>query len=300
MGLAFGDYDGDGRLDVLVTNDTMPNFLFHNQGDGTFREEGVTAGVAYNEDGAAVSAMGVDFRDYDNDGREDVFITTLTNQSFSLLRNTGGQFANLSSASGIASASLPWTGWGAGLYDFNNDGWKDAFVACGHVQVNAELTSSRQSRQPNLLFLGAENGSFSAATLSAPAFHRGVAFGDFDRDGRMDAVVTRLNQAPLVLKNVTRSAGHWVELRLVGSRSNRDGIGALVAVKTPAGKQWNRVTTAVGYSSSSERIVHFGLGRETDLQSIEIVWPSGDAQRCEGMPVDRLITVREGSSCGPR
>ena len=299
MGLAFGDYDGDGRLDVLVTNDTMPNFLFHNQGDGTFREEGVAAGVAYNEDGAAVSAMGVDFRDYDNDGREDVFITTLTNQSFSLLRNTGGQFAYLSSASRIASASLPWTGWGVGLYDFNNDGWKDAFVACGHVQVNAELTSSRQSRQPNLLFLGAGDGSFSAATLSAPAFHRGVAFGDFDRDGRMDAVVTRLNQAPLVLKNVTRGAGHWVELRLVGSRSNRDGIGTLVAVETPAGKQWNRVTTAVGYSSSSDRIVHFGLGRETDLQSIEIVWPSGETQRCEGMPVDRLLTVREGSSCEP-
>ena len=189
MGVAFGDYDGDGRLDVMVTNDTMPNFLFHNQGDGTFREVGLTAGVAYNEDGNAVSAMGLDFRDYDNDGRDDAFITTLTNESFSLLRNIGGgQFANLSSPSRIASASMPWTGWGVGLYDFNNDGWKDAFVACGHVQDNAELTSSRQSRQPNILFLNAGNGAFSAGTLSAPAFHRGVAFGDFDRDGRMDAV----------------------------------------------------------------------------------------------------------------
>src|SRR5260370_29902675 len=193
----------------MVTNVTIPNYLFHNQGDGSFREEGVAAGVAYNEDGAAVSAMGVDFRDYDNDGREDVFITTLTNESFSLLRNTGGRFANLSSASRIASASLPWTGWGVGLYDFNNDGWKDAFVACGHVQVNAELTSSRQSLQPNLLFLCAGNGSFSAATLSAPAFHRGVAVGDFDRDGRMGAVVTRFNQPPLILTNITRRAGHW-------------------------------------------------------------------------------------------
>ena len=299
MGVAFGDYDGDGRLDVMVTNDTMPNFLFHNLGDGTFREVGLAAGIAYNEDGNAVSAMGLDFRDYDNDGRDDAFITTLTNESFSLLRNIGSQFTNLSSPSRIASGSMPWTGWGVGLYDFNNDGWKDAFVACGHVQDNAELTSSRQSRQPNLLFLNAGNGSFSTSTLSAPAFHRGVAFGDFDRDGRVDAVVTRLNQAPLVLKNVTRGAGHWVDLKLVGARSNRDGIGAVIAIKTPAGKQWNRVTTAVGYSSSSDRIVHFGLGRETVVQSIEIAWPSGEKQRCEGVAADRLITIREDAQCGP-
>jgi Tfp pilus assembly protein PilF len=301
MGVAFGDYDGDGRLDVIVTNDTMPNFLFHNQGDGTFREVGLAAGIAYNEDGNAVSAMGLDFRDYDNDGREDAFITTLTNESFSLLRNMGdGQFANLSSPSRIASASMPWTGWGVGLYDFNNDGWKDAFVACGHVQDNAELTSSRQSRQPNLLFLNAGNGTFSPEALSAPAFHRGVAFGDFDRDGRMDAVVTRLNQAPLLLRNVTRGAGHWIELKLVGTRSNRDGIGAAISIKTPAGKQWNRVTTSVGYSSSSDRVVHFGLNRETVVQSMDIVWPSGVKQRCEGVAADRLITIREGSSCDRR
>ena len=172
MGVAFGDYDGDGRLDVMVTNDTMPNFLFHNLGDGTFREVGLAAGIAYNEDGNAVSAMGLDFRDYDNDGRDDAFITTLTNESFSLLRNIGGQFSNLSSPSRIASASMPWTGWGVSLYDFNNDGWKDAFVACGHVQDNAELTSSRQSRQPNLLFLNAGNGTLSLnggpASLSDP------------------------------------------------------------------------------------------------------------------------------------
>jgi hypothetical protein len=194
---------------------------------------------------------------------------------------------------------MPWTGWGVGLYDFNNDGWKDVFVACGHVQDNAELTSSRQSRQPNVVFLNAGNGSFSAETLSAPAFHRGVAFGDFNRDGRMDAVVTRLNQAPLVLKNVTRGAGHWIELKLVGTRSNRDGIGAAISIKTAAGKQWNRVTTAVGYSSSSDRIVHFGLGRETMVQSIEIAWPSGEKQQCEGVKADRLIIIREDAQCGP-
>src|ERR1041384_1230788 len=145
----------------MVTNDTMPNFLFHNLGDGRFREEGLAAGIAYNEDGNTVSAMGADFRDYDNDGRDDLFFSTLTNEGFSLFRNVGGRFANLSAPSRVASASLPWTGWGAGMFDFNNDGLKDIFVACGHVQDNSELTSSRQSKQPNLMLLNRGNGRFS-------------------------------------------------------------------------------------------------------------------------------------------
>jgi Flp pilus assembly protein TadD len=297
MGVAFGDYDGDGLLDVMVTNDTMPNFLFHNLGNGRFREEAIPAGVAYNEDGAAVSAMGVDFRDYDNDGREDLIVTTLTNEAFSVLRNLGGRFANLSSPSRIATASLPWTGWGVGMYDFNNDGWKDIFVACGHVQDNAELTSSRQSKQPNLLLLNHGNGTFSPTLLSYAAFHRGVAFGDFDRDGRIDIVVSRIHDKPLVLKNSTEGAGHWLELRLIGNRSNRDGIGSRIAVTTDAGSQWNRVTTAVGYSSSSDRIAHFGLGRDRVARRIEIEWPAGETQRCNDVAADRLIVVHEGKDC---
>ena len=297
MGAAFGDYDGDGRVDVMVTNDTMPDFLFHNLGNGQFREEALPAGVAYNEDGSAVSAMGVDFRDYDNDGREDLIVTTLTNEGFSLLRNVGGRFANLSSPSRIASASLPWTGWGVGLYDFNNDGWKDIFVACGHVQDNAELTSSRQSKQPNLVLLNNGNGAFSPALVSYAAFHRGAAFGDFDRDGRVDVVVARINDKPLLLWNTTPGAGHWLELKLVGKRSNRDGIGARIAVTTDSSTQWNRVTTAVGYSSSSDRVAHFGLGRDNVARRIEIDWPSGEKQKCTEVPADRMVVIQEGAGC---
>jgi len=297
--VAFGDYDGDGRMDVVVTNDTMPNFLFRNLGNGTFREEALTTGVAYNEDGVAVSAMGVDFRDYDNDGREDLIVTTLTNEGFSLLRNLGGRFADLSSASRVASSSLPWTGWGVGLYDFNNDGWKDIFAACGHVQSNAELTSSRQSKQPNLVLLNRGDGTFSQASLSFAAFHRGVAFGDFDRDGKVDLVVTRINDKPLLLRNTTSGAGHWLELKLAGTHSNRDGIGARIAVTTDVGTQWNRVTTAVGYSSSSDRIVHFGLGRNRIARRIEIDWPSGGKQKCTDVPGDTMVIVHEGTGCTP-
>ena len=297
MGLAFGDYDGDGRLDVMVTNDTVPSFLFHNLGNGRFREEGLAAGVAYNEDGAAVSAMGVDFRDYDNDGREDLIITTLTNEGFSLLRNVGGRFVNLSSPSRVAAASLPWTGWSVGMYDFNNDGLKDIFAACGHVQDNAELSSSRQSKQPNLLLLNNGDGTFLPASLSFAAMHRGAAFADFDRDGKLDVVVTRIADQPLLLRNTTPGAGHWLEMKLVGTRSNRDAIGARIAITTDAGKQWNRVTSTVGYSSSSELLVHFGLGRESVVRHLEIEWPSGTRQRCDSVPADRLIVVREDAAC---
>ena len=165
MGIAFGDYDHDGRLDVFVANDTVPNFLFHNEGGGKFKEVAMAAGVAYNDDGVALSSMGVDFRDYDNDGREDLFITALSNETYPLFRNLGnGQFADMTHPSGIGRVTLPWTGWSAGVFDFNNDGWKDIFAAGGHVMDNAELTSSRRSRQPNLVLVN-NGGKFEASTL---------------------------------------------------------------------------------------------------------------------------------------
>jgi Tfp pilus assembly protein PilF len=296
MGVVFGDYDGDGRLDVFVANDSMPNFLFHNEGNGKFRETALEAGVALNADGNARSSMGADFRDYDNDGREDLWITDLTNERFSLFRNIGqAQFADMSGLSRIASLSLPWSGWSTGAFDFNNDGYKDFFVAAGNVIDNAEAISSRQSRQPNLLFLNRGGGKFNLQLLPGDAFHRGTAFGDFDRDGRMDAVVTRLNESPVVLRNVTRSAGHWLALRLVGARSNRDGIGARVHVMAASGEQWNRVTTSVGYAGSSDRTVHFGLGPDTSVTEIEIEWPSGLRQTLRDVAADRFLTIEEGA-----
>ncbi len=293
MGVAFGDYDGDGRLDVFVANDSMPNSLFHNKGGGRFEESALAAGVAYNDDGMALSSMGVDFRDYDNDGREDLFVTALSNETFPLFRNMGGVFADMTHPSGIGRASLPWAGWSAGMFDFNNDGFKDIFCANGHVMDNAELTSGRQSRQPNLVFVNRGDGRFDVQKLPGEALHRGAAFGDFDRDGRVDVLVTRLNEQPVVLRNRSATSFHWIALRLVGTRSNRDGIGALVHLTTGAGEQWNRVTTSVGYGCSSDRIVHFGLGGETAVRRIEIAWPSGTKQVLENVPADRRLTIRE-------
>jgi hypothetical protein len=294
MGVAFGDSDDDGRLDVFVANDTVPNFLFRNQGDGTFAEEALQAGVAYNPDGGASSSMGVDFRDYDNDGREDLFVTVLTNERFLLFRNTGrGEFADMSGMSRVASSSLPWTGWSAGIFDFNNDGLKDLFSANGNVNDNSEKISSVKARQPNVVFLNRGNGGFDAQPLPGDAFYRGAAFGDFDRDGRVDVVVTRLNEAPVVLRNDTRPAGHWLGLQIVGTSSNRDGIGAKVRLRTAARDQWNRVTTSVGYGGSSDRVAHFGLGSEDAAEAVEIEWPSGLRQTIVRPGVDRYIRVVE-------
>jgi Tfp pilus assembly protein PilF len=293
MGVTFGDYDGDGLIDVFVTNDTVRNYLFRNNGNGTFEEVGLAAGVALNADGAAVSSMGADFRDYDNDGREDIFVTDLTNERFLLFRNTGkGQFADVSGPSRIAALSLPWTGWSTGFFDFNNDGLKDIFVAAGNVTDNAELTSSRASRQPNLLFLN-RGRVFDLQQLPGAAFHRGAAFGDFNRDGRIDVVLTRLNEPALLLENVTDPVGHWLDIQLEGRRSNRQGIGAKIHIFSRSGEQWNRVTTSVGYGGSSDRTVHFGLGKDTAVDRLEIYWPSGLKQSLHDVAADRYIKIIE-------
>jgi hypothetical protein len=293
MGVAFADYDGDGRVDVFVANDTVPNSLFHNEGDGTFREAGFLAGVAMNEDGRALSSMGADFRDVDNDGRPDLFVTALTNETFPLYRNLGkGIFADATYRTKIGAATLALSGWGAGAYDFDNDGRKDLFAACGDVQDNTEVYSSRKSRQSNLVLAGAA-GAFAPKEIGPAAMHRGAAFADLDGDGRVDAVVTALGGRPLLLRNVAGGGNHWLGLRLTGVRSNRDAIGARVHIVTASGEQWNHVTTAVGYASSSEKAVHFGLGKENRVKLVEIAWPSGAVQRLENAAADRYMNVTE-------
>ena len=289
MGVAFGDFDGDGRLDIFVANDTMPNFLFQNEG-GRFRDIALEAGVAYCEDGKAVSSMGVDFRDFDNDGREDLFIAALSDESFPLFRGGADHFTDATDAIGLSAT--PFTGWSTGMFDFNNDGWKDLFVAAGHVMDNAEMSSSRKSRQPDLIFLNRGGRKFDLQSLPGEALHRGAAFGDFDHDGRVDAVVTRLNEPPLVLRNVTEG-GNWVEFALLGRKSNREGIGATIHIATSAGQQWNRVTTSTGYGGSSDRIVHFGLGAATLVSNVEIRWPSGVIQNLSAVAANQILTVQE-------
>lgn len=294
MGVAIADYDRDGWPDVFIANDTLPNFLLHNEHGDRFTEAAMQAGVALNDDGKALSAMGVDFRDLDNDGADDLVITALTNETFPYFRNTGkGFFVDLTYSSRIGAASLAFSGWGVGCFDFNNDGWKDVLIAGGDVQDNTEAYSSRQSKQQNLLLLNSGKGSFQASLVGAPSLHRGVAFADFDRDGHVDAVITRLGQPPVFLHNASRNANGWLDLKLVGRRSNRDAIGARISIETPALVQTNHVTTSVGYASSSELVVHFGLGAYHRVNTIVIEWPSGKKQSIKNMTGDRRITVAE-------
>ncbi len=283
MALAFADYDGDGWLDMMVANDTTPNFLFHNERNGTFTEVGLAAGIAYNDDGLALSSMGVDFRDADNDGRPDLFITALANETFPLYRNLGrGLFLDVTYPSKIGQATLPWSGWGAGMYDIDNDGWKDLFTANGDVNDNTESFSSRKSRQPNAVLWNQGGKTFRAESLPSPALYRGAAFGDLDGDGAIDVVVTRLNEAPVMLKNESAQGRHWIGFRVP--------LGTMVRIRTAAGEQWNHATAAVGYASSSDPVVHFGLGAEKTVLEAEITFSGGKIRRLFNLAGDHYLT----------
>jgi hypothetical protein len=308
MGVAFADYDHDGLMDVFVANDTMPNFLFHNEGGGEFREVGLRSGVALNDDGRAVSAMGADFRDYNNDGWDDLFVTALAGETFPLFRNRGkGLFEDTTHSSRVGRAVARWSGWSNGIVDLNNDGFKDLFVARGDVQDNAEATSSRKTLEPNSVLANQGDGTFADVSVQAgesfqqAGQHRGAAFGDFDGDGRVDVVVTRLNGRAELFRNTSPARNHWLGLKLVGRRSNRDGIGARVHIVSSSGaEQWNHVTTSVGFACSSDRILHFGLGKDAFLKRVEIVWPSGTRQELENPTPDGLLTVVEPNSSASR
>ena len=301
MGVAFLDFDQDGRLDVFVANDTAPNFLFRNEGKGRFREVGLQAGVAFNENGQAVSSMGVDARDLDNDGREDLFVAAMASETFPLFRNLGkGLFTDITYLSGLGRQSLPVTGWSNGIFDFNNDGLKDLFVACSSIDNNTEMFSPRKSRQPNMVLANLGGLRFLDVSARAGAdfrqagAHRGVAFGDFDRDGRVDAAVSRIGERAELFRNTSATGNHWLALRLRGRRSNRDGLGALVHVVGRSGReQWNRVTTSTGYGCSSDRTVFFGMGKDAVARSMEIRWPGGARQKLRDVACDRYLAIDE-------
>ena len=301
MGVAFGDYDGDGDPDVLVANDAVPNFLFRNDG-GTFVEVGLAAGVGFNDDGRALSSMGVDLRDVDNDGRDDVFVTALANETFPLYRNMGrGQFMDVTYPSGIGKSTLRLSGWGNAILDLDNDGWKDLFAAAGDVQDNSELFSSLASKQRSIVLLN-ERGSFRATAAGATdGLHRGAAFADVDGDGAVDVILSRLGDKPVLLRNASPTR-QWIAFKLVGLASNRDGIGARVRLSSGGGEQWNHMTTSVGYASSSHAPVHFGLGSRTEIAFAEVHWPSGVVQRLAGseLKVNSVMTVKEPAANLPR
>jgi hypothetical protein len=298
MGVGVADYDLDGRPDLFVTNDASYNFLFHNTG-AKFEEVAFETGVALPEDGNFISGMGLDFRDFNNDGYPDIAYVALNNQTFPLLQNTGkGDFKEVTTPSGMREASLRMAGYCAALYDFDNDGWKDLFVTRGHVEAmpvpGADIDQfNTVFRNPGL------RGKWTALTEkagfdSAPGGrHRGCAFGDLDGDGRVDIVATALAADAEIWMNRSEKSGHWLEIALQGTKSNRDGIGALVEVVTKSGAQYNHMTTSVGYASSSDGPVHFGLGNDTTAQTVEIHWPSGIVQTLSNVDTDRIIKVTE-------
>ena len=302
MSVSFADYDGDGFLDAFVANDTTRNFLFHNLGGKRFEEVGSLAGVAYGSNGAALSGMGSDFRDVNNDGLPDIWHTAVEFETFPLYANRGrGDFVDWTTNSGLARLTSQMSGWGNGIVDFDNDGWKDLFVARSNVLDNISgLVAERQYPERNSVFRNLGNGKFEDVSFAAgkdfarEAPHRGVAFGDLDNDGRVDAVVTVLNGAVKLFRNISGDNNHWILLKLVGSKSNKVGIGAQIRITTEDGRsQWNEVTTAVGYASSSDSRVHFGLGPNRRIKEIEIRWPSGIRQVLRDLEANRILIVQE-------
>ncbi len=300
MGAAVADVDGDGWPDIFVANDTEPNFLFRNQGNGQFEEVAMKWGVALNQFGSPVSSMGVDFRDIDNDGRPDLFITDLTNEGWMLFRNAGSHFEDIADSSRIGLLSLRFGGWSNVIADFNNDGWKDLFAAAGHAMDNLASAEKGDYAQPNQLFLNQGNRTFTDATpkeghgISQPGPHRGAAVVDFDNDGRLDLVVTALGEKARLFQNITPDPGHWLIVNLKGTSSNRDGLGAILRLETPEGRiQWNQATQSVGFASSSDPRIHFGLGRESQIRRLDIHWPSGKKQLLENLSCDRILVVEE-------
>lgn len=296
MSAAFADYDADGWIDAFVTNDTLPNFLFRNLGNGRFEETALLAGAGLTINGKAISSMGAEFRDYDNDGRPDLHVTALAGETFPLFHNDGGgQFNDRTGPSGLGRATLRRSGWGNVLADLDNDGWKDLFTANSHVNDRIEAFEAHQYREPNSVFRNAGNGTFRdissdlGAGFQTPRAHRGAVAVDLNNDGRLDIVTTSLGDRPEIWENRTEGVNRWLAVKLIGTRSNRDGIGARVHI----GRQMNTMTTAQGYASSAHVPVHFGLGALERIDRIEVVWPNGTRQLLDNVATKQTVVVKE-------
>jgi hypothetical protein len=306
LGIAINDSDGDGWPDIAVANDAVAQQLLRNNGKGAFKEEGLADGIAFDDDGRTFSGMGIAFDDYNNDGAPDLVITTLADQKYALFRNRNGAYDYVTGQSGLGDISLRHSGWGIGWLDYDNDGWKDLFVAQSHVMDNIEQTEPGIHYAEAPLLARNVGGRFAdVSTNSGEPFHqtmaaRGSAVGDLNNDGLEDLAINCNECNAKILMN-GGNENHWLTVNTVGSISNRDGLGARVHIVSEAGvQQWGYVSRAGSYLSSKDKRVHFGLGPERKVRLLEVIWPSGTVQKLMNVAADRIITVREPPKAGDR
>jgi hypothetical protein len=302
LGVVWGDYDNDGWPDLYVANDTGPNFLYHNNHDGTFTDQGMLAGAALSSEGDAEGSMGVDFGDYDHDGRLDIFVTNFADQEDNLYHNLGAKgFDDVSWKAGVAKASYPYVKWGTGFFDFDNDGWLDLFVASGHVYPQMDqLEGVARYKEPLLLHMNNHDGTFTESAAAAGlgavpvASRRGAAFGDVANDGNVDVLLLNVGETPTLLMNQGVAGNHRVEFRLSGTKSNRAAIGARVTVRAGKLVQFDEVRGGGSYLSQNDLRVHFGFGKVAMIDSVEVLWPSGAVEKFSGVAADKMYTWVEG------
>ena len=303
LGIVTLDYDGDGRQDILIANDGRANSLFHNNGDGTFTEAAYEAGVAVGEDGTVEAGMGIDAADAGGRGLPDLIVTHLDQQQTRFYRGLGrGMFEDATSVAKLGYATFQFSGFGVRFLDYDNDGWPDIFIAAGHVLDNIERYHAGVTwAEPKLVFHNNGRGVFADVSrrlgpgLQTPTVSRGLAVGDYDNDGDLDVLVSNNGGEPQLLRNDGGNANHWLEVLLIGTRSNRDGVGA--RVKLTSG-DWSMTAERMGgmsYQSAQDPRLHFGLGKRTGVDTLEIRWPSGMATRLTGLAVDQILTIQEGS-----
>lgn len=296
MGVISSDFDEDGLVDIFVANDSTPNFFYHNNGDGTFKEIGFLSGTALSESGAAQGSMGVTVADYDHDGKLDLFITNFDDDYNVLYHNDGrNSFTDASYPAKIAAVSLPYVGWGTKFFDYDNDGWVDLFVANGHVYPQI-----KNFHQRNFVFKNNRNGTFSEVSeqLGAPFAEqragRGAAFGDIDNDGDIDIIINNLDGSPQLLRNDGGNTGNSVLIKTIGTKSNRDGTGARIKVVSGDLEQKDEVRSGDSYISQSDLRLHFGLEKRTKIDLIEVRWPSGAIDKITNAKVNKIMTIKEG------
>ena len=301
LGVTVLDFDNDGWPDIFVSNDTQPNKLYHNNRNGTFSDQGMAAGIAYGEDGVARGAMGVDWADYDRTGRAHLLVGNFSNQMLGLYHNEGnGLFVDEARKSSVGRESLLSLTFGVFFFDYDLDGYPDILTANGHIEEEiGRIQPKIKYQEPPLLFRNVGGKKFDNVSndvgkdFTKPLVGRGAIYSDFDHDGDLDVLLTSNNGPAYLYRNDGGNKNHWISIRTIGTKSNRDGIGASISITSASGKQWNVVRSGSSYASQSDRAIVFGLGRDSSVTAMEIVWPSGTKQKFSNVAANQFITVDE-------